>query len=88
MIETWALTVTEPGRRTFRAILDRPEVLKVAWHRQVKRVCDLLDEHGHGRYGTPPQASLWDVRTYRRVTRTDYAATYELTHINGQEVTR
>lgn len=68
-ITTYRLFVPELGsRRPIYAILPCPERIKIAWHRDARGVLELLDEHGHGKYGGPPQERLWQVREYQRTT--------------------
>jgi len=79
--QTWELRIPE-SRTPFRAILDCPERLYVAWHRsgggRYGTVCVLLDSNGLNKRGCVPQASLWEVREYRRVAHVEgVGADYE-----------
>jgi hypothetical protein len=82
-VKTWELSIPEL-RKPMVAILDCPERLFMAWHRQAIGICELLDENGHSN-GFPPQDSLWEVREYRRVSHVEgYCASYEPVPTHGQ----
>lgn len=71
-------------RQPCRAILDRPERLFVAWHKDAKGIHELLNSAGVGRYGVP-QEDLWEVREYARAILTETAAYYEPVHTRTED---
>lgn len=74
---TWELFIPERDSRPFQAVLDRPERLFVAWHRDADGIHELLDGEGCNALGHPPDARLWEVREYRRVFAYACSAYYE-----------
>jgi hypothetical protein len=78
IVQTWDLFIPERGsRRPFRSILDRPERIRVAWHRDAKGIHKLLDTDGKHN-GLALCEPLWEIREYERVIAYDLSAYYEL----------
>ena len=78
------LYIPERGlRKPFRAILDCPERLYVAWHRDCEGIHELLDENGH-RHGFPPQDRYWEVREYERTVHCPEAREAFYERIGGE----
>jgi hypothetical protein len=75
-VETYDLYIPELMWRPMRSILNCPERIYVAWHRQAEGIHDLLDEQGHDQAGGVPRDSLWEVREYVRAIHYPNAAAY------------
>lgn len=72
-----ALLYVPELRKPLDAVIGTPDRIRIAWHRDAHGIHELLDADGNTKLGHPPQASLWEVREYQRVTHGDGYAHYE-----------